>query len=64
MSNREIVRAWKDPQFRTTLGDAMPEHPAGQIQFAYRGLDRNAGMEPLNISHLCTHGGTHAHCCG
>jgi|GEM_PF-4393333 len=32
MSNLEIVRAWKDPQFRATLGHAMPEHPAGQIE--------------------------------
>jgi mersacidin/lichenicidin family type 2 lantibiotic len=32
MSNLEIVRAWKDPQFRATLGDAMPDHPAGQIE--------------------------------
>jgi mersacidin/lichenicidin family type 2 lantibiotic len=31
MSNLEIVRAWKDPQFRATLGHAMPDHPAGQI---------------------------------
>jgi len=31
MSNSEIVRAWKDPQFRATLSDAMPDHPAGQI---------------------------------
>jgi len=31
MSNSEILRAWKDPQFRATLGDATPDHPAGQI---------------------------------
>ena len=69
MSNLEIVRAWKDPEFRAKLGGAMPHHPAGQIHFAYPGLDRNAGMEPLNVTLYnctahCTHGSTHAHCCG
>ena len=70
MSNREIVRAWKDPQFRATLGGAMPDHPAGQIHFACRGLNRNTGIEPLSITTIgcitsrCTHGSTHAHCCG
>ena len=63
MSNREIVHAWKDPEFRATLGGAVPDHPAGQIRFAYPGLDRKARMEPVNLSNTCTHGGTHAHCC-
>ena len=64
MSDTEIVRAWKNPEFRAKLGGAMPDHPAGQIHFAYPGLDGKTGMEPLNISNTCTHGGTHAHCCG
>ena len=64
MSNLEVVRAWKDPEFRATLGGVTPDHPAGQIHFADPGLDRKGRMEPLNISTRCTHGGTHAHCCG
>ena len=31
MSNLELVRAWKEPQFRPTLDHTMPDHPAGQI---------------------------------
>lgn len=50
MSNLEIVRAWKDPQFRATLGDAMPDHPAGQIE-----LPDPEGPEGRCTHGLCTH---------
>jgi mersacidin/lichenicidin family type 2 lantibiotic len=33
MSNTDIVRAWKDPEYRSTL-NYMPTHPAGQIELA------------------------------
>lgn len=73
MSNLEVVRAWKDPEYRATLSAVMPDHPAGQIEFADPLLDRNtaARLEPLNLSN---HGGqcktfdctlsTHEKCCG
>jgi mersacidin/lichenicidin family type 2 lantibiotic len=32
MSTAEIIRAWKDPQYRATLTVAPP-HPAGHIEF-------------------------------
>ncbi len=44
MSNLDVVRAWKDPEYRATLGDAIPEHPAGQIELADPGLDRGAAV--------------------
>jgi len=31
MSSAEIIRAWKDPQYRSTLS-VVPIHPAGQIE--------------------------------
>ena len=39
MSTAELIRAWKDPEFRATLGDAMVDHPAGQMEVADRGLE-------------------------
>jgi mersacidin/lichenicidin family type 2 lantibiotic len=72
MSNLEVVRAWKDPEFRATLGCAVLDHPAGQIEFADPLLDRSAGttLEPLNISskngHCSTFDctlSTHEKCC-
>jgi mersacidin/lichenicidin family type 2 lantibiotic len=33
MSNKDIIRAWKDDVFRESLGETtLPEHPAGQIE--------------------------------
>jgi mersacidin/lichenicidin family type 2 lantibiotic len=31
MSSAEIIRAWKDPEYRSTPSDA-PIHPAGVIE--------------------------------
>jgi mersacidin/lichenicidin family type 2 lantibiotic len=54
MSNLEVVRAWKDPEFRATLGVVVPDHPAGQIEFADPLLDRTAAqLEGPNLSHHC-----------
>ena len=36
MTQQQIVRAWKDPEFRATLSDAerraLPAHPAGLVE--------------------------------
>lgn len=32
MNAQDIIRAWKDPQYREILGDEAPEHPAGVIE--------------------------------
>jgi mersacidin/lichenicidin family type 2 lantibiotic len=47
MSHRDIIRAWKDAEFRSSLSEAeramLPSHPAGSIELADPGLDRSAG---------------------
>ena len=39
MSNLEIIRAWKDPDYRRSLTDAqrsqLPAHPSGAIEFQH-----------------------------
>jgi len=37
MSNADIIRAWKDQQFRSTLANVSPR-PAGEIELADPGL--------------------------
>lgn len=48
MSNLDIVRAWKDPEYRSTLNSA-PAHPAGQIELADAGL--NAAIDRTKHRH-------------
>ena len=47
MSHRDIFRAWKDAEFRSSLSDAeramLPSHPAGSIERADPELDRTVG---------------------
>jgi mersacidin/lichenicidin family type 2 lantibiotic len=38
MSNADIIRAWKDPEYRLMLPD-VPPNPAGQIELADPDLD-------------------------
>jgi mersacidin/lichenicidin family type 2 lantibiotic len=42
MSNAEIIRAWKDPVYRSTL-TVVPAHPAGLIELTPRDLGGGAG---------------------
>jgi mersacidin/lichenicidin family type 2 lantibiotic len=47
MSNVDIVRAWKDAEYRQSLSVEeqayLPEHPAGAIELADEELDQAAG---------------------
>jgi mersacidin/lichenicidin family type 2 lantibiotic len=47
MSKRDIIRAWKDEEYRLSLSEAeralLPEHPAGLIELADAELDHAAG---------------------
>jgi mersacidin/lichenicidin family type 2 lantibiotic len=47
MSYLEIVRAWKDEEFRLSLSEEqqaqLPEHPAGLIELTDAELDTIAG---------------------
>ena len=44
MSKADVIRAWKDPDYRGSLGAselaALPENPAGAIQLTDDDLDR------------------------
>jgi mersacidin/lichenicidin family type 2 lantibiotic len=50
MSNLDIIRAWKDPEFSSTLA-SIPAHPAGEIDLAGAGLDGRAAR--LNTKEDC-----------
>ena len=47
MSKLDIIRAWKDEDYRASLSDAeramLPPHPAGLIELTDTDLDRAAG---------------------
>jgi mersacidin/lichenicidin family type 2 lantibiotic len=47
MSHRDIIRAWKDAEFRSSLSEAeramLPANPAGAIDLADSELDHVAG---------------------
>jgi len=47
MTPEIVVRAWKDPQFRSTLSQAelaqLPGNPAGMIELSGTALDAVAG---------------------
>jgi mersacidin/lichenicidin family type 2 lantibiotic len=44
MSDLDIIRAWKDPEYRSTLA-SIPAHPAGEIDLAGAGLDGRAAHD-------------------
>jgi mersacidin/lichenicidin family type 2 lantibiotic len=61
MRKENIIRAWKDEEFRAQLGEAaqgIPENPAGAIEMEDFDLDRVAGGADAT-EHLLTAG-----CCG
>ena len=47
MSQHDIIRAWKDEEYRAGLSEAeralLPEHPAGLIELSDTDLDAVAG---------------------
>jgi len=47
MSNIDIVRAWKDPEYRRSLSETelenVPAHPSGVIELKDAELDAVAG---------------------
>lgn len=49
MSNIDIVRAWKDAEYRQSLSAEelarLPEHPAGAIELTDEELDQIAGAK-------------------
>jgi mersacidin/lichenicidin family type 2 lantibiotic len=47
MDKEQIIRAWKDEEYRSALGEAdsslLPEHPAGVIEIPDERMDEVAG---------------------
>jgi mersacidin/lichenicidin family type 2 lantibiotic len=54
MSTAEVVRAWKDPEYRSTLNH-MPPHPAGQIELIDPDLDGNISAKDRGFQLNATH---------
>jgi len=54
MSKLDIIRAWRDPDYRLSLSDAerkqLPEHPAGLVELDDIDLEGVAGGGPKNTS--------------
>lgn len=64
MSNIDIVRAWKDEDYRASLSEAeqamLPENPAGLVDLADEDMSSMAGGLALEHEHT----DTCRHCCG
>jgi mersacidin/lichenicidin family type 2 lantibiotic len=47
MSNKKVIRAWKDPVYRNSLSEAeraaLPANPAGSIEISDADLGKVAG---------------------
>lgn len=63
MSEFDIIRAWKDPEYRASLSEAkleqLPENPAGLVELPDRALMNVAGGEgnqPHNTEAMMTFG--------
>ncbi len=41
MSTDDVIRAWKDPEYRAERTSFAPDHPAGRIELADPGLEQN-----------------------
>jgi mersacidin/lichenicidin family type 2 lantibiotic len=59
MSNNNIVRSWKDPKYRASLGPAalegMPANPAGSIEVSDTKLKSAGGnTRQLTTAWFCT----------
>ncbi len=59
MSQSDIIRAWKDPLYRSTLGAqelaALPPHPAGMVEVSEQDLSGDATTNTTRFSYcICT----------
>jgi mersacidin/lichenicidin family type 2 lantibiotic len=57
MSRRDIIRAWKDPEYRDRLSAAqralLPDNPAGLVELSDTDLDAAAGGAPVSVGWPC-----------
>jgi mersacidin/lichenicidin family type 2 lantibiotic len=53
----DIIRAWKDPEYRQSLEGAqraqLPDHPAGLLELTEVELDSAAGGAPKTLNLSC-----------
>ena len=60
MKESEIIRAWKDPEYRASLNEAelaaLPAHPSGRIDLSDSELEGVAGGDVANTEALKTFG--------
>ena len=58
MSNRDVIRAWKNPAYRNSLRKAerstIPDNPAGTIEISDEDLGKVAGGEVAPLTGRCT----------
>jgi mersacidin/lichenicidin family type 2 lantibiotic len=51
MAKEKIIRAWKDPAFRSSLSEAeraaLPANPAGTVELTDAGLEKVTGAGPV-----------------
>lgn len=61
MSHRDIIRAWKDADFRSSLSDSaralLPAHPAGLIELADPELNGATAARGLRVKSTLKAGG-------
>ena len=65
MSIQNVVRAWKDPQYRSSLSEmeraVLPDHPAGSVELTDEDLGLVAGgRKPQNYTWMTV---TNGHIC-
>ncbi len=63
MSQQDVIRAWKDPEYRNSLSAAelegLPVHPAGVIEAGLVPLDAADARLTSTVDRTCTD-----MCCG
>jgi mersacidin/lichenicidin family type 2 lantibiotic len=68
MSHRNIIRAWKDEEYRLSLSAAqrasLPDHPAGLVELSDEQLGAVAGGVTVWISSACCSVGCRTIACG
>jgi mersacidin/lichenicidin family type 2 lantibiotic len=67
MPKSDMVRAWKDPKYRATLGDsgrdAMASSPLSAMGLGKDQLRQAANMNKLTTAWFCTLQSTLGRCC-
>ena len=61
MSTLDIIRAWKDEEYRLSLGEAAPAHPAGLVELTDADLEQVAGGNHSHSGHHHSHHHHHHH---